>query len=351
MLYEDMCELNKKNKLNFNEFIKDTDRQSKNLLKKQFVCTLYNSDVDTYLRCNGNNLKVISQYTIINFLINHSKCYIKNISLLSNSKCMNYFELDDYYFNQIKNCLKDKKSTINSFSIKKVENLKNYLGKVILCKGHILYNINDSIVLIEKDNNVFLVSDCIIKLTVTNNFNFSFIDVKKISISNLDISSLTKLNGLFLNCHSLEYVEFLNLDTSCIIEMKSMFENCYNLMDIKLSTLDTSHVKRFDRMFKRCKSLENLDLSTFNVKKSKSFAEMFTFCNMLEKIEISNWKAPDCLSISYLFYGCDSLKEVNLNSLFKSIRAKTNLDTLQWIDKKQHNKLVANLRKGGFTYL
>ena len=351
MLYEEICELNKKNKLNFNEVIKDTDRRTKNLCKKQFVCTLYNSGSDTYLRRNGNNLKVISQYTIIKFLINHSKCYIKNISLLSNSKCMNYFELDDYYFNQIKNCLNDTKTIYNSFSIKKVENLRNYLGKVILCKGHILYNINDSIVLVEKDNNVFLVSDCIIKVTVTNNFNFSFISVKKISISNLDISSLTNLNGLFLNCHSLEYVEFLSLDTSCIIEMKAMFENCHNLKDIKLSTLDTSHVKRFDRMFKRCNSLENLDLSTFNVKKSKSFSEMFAFCNSLKKIEISNWKAPDCLSISYLFYGCNSLKEVNLNSLFKSIRAKTNLDKFQWINKKQYNKLVADLRKGGFTYL
>lgn len=351
MIYEDICELNKKNKLNFNEFIKDNDRQTKNLYKKQFVCTLYNSGSDTYLRCNGNNLKVISQSTIINFLINHSKCYIKNISLLSNSKCMNYFELDNYYFDRIKNCFMDKTTTINSFSIKRVDNLKNYLGKVILCKGYILYNINDSIVLVEKDNNVFLVSDCIIKLTVDIKFNFSFMDAKKISISNLDISSLTNLNCLFLNCFSLEYVEFLNIDTSHITEMKAMFENCYHLKDIKLSILDTSHVKRFDRMFKRCKSLEYLDLSTFNVKKSKSFAEMFSFCNMLEKIEISNWIAPDCLSISYLFYGCDSLKEVNLNSLFKSIKAKKCLDILQWIDKKQHKELVDNLRKGGFTYL
>jgi hypothetical protein len=124
--------------------------------------------------------------------------------------------------------------------------------------------------------------------------------VKKIDVSNWDLSSAKFFYGMFAHCYRLE--EIIGLDT-----WDMSFTN-------KLKAFDTKYnVPLFECMFESCEKLNRLDLSSWYIDVDNcSFNKMFANCVNLETIgDVSNWKinfsTADKIDMSGMFENCKKL--------------------------------------------
>ena len=89
------------------------------------------------------------------------------------------------------------------------------------------------------------------------NNNNSFID-----LTDIDISGLNDLLGVFFKLYNMEYVDISGWDTSNVRDMDAMFSQCKNLKNIiGIENLDVSKLKDANSMFYGCKNLVELDLT------------------------------------------------------------------------------------------
>ncbi|EMF0042617.1 BspA family leucine-rich repeat surface protein [Enterococcus hirae] len=79
-------------------------------------------------------------------------------------------------------------------------------------------------------------------------------------------------------------------DTSTVTNMQGMFLNCTKLENLDLSRWDTSNVTNMSNMFWNCQRLSSIgDTSNWNVSKVTNFSGMFYNCASLSEIRMDNW--------------------------------------------------------------
>ena len=142
--------------------------------------------------------------------------------------------------------------------------------------------------------------------------------LRKVDLSEFDISKVTSFVKMFYNCKELVDVKFGNFQTSCATNMKYMFYYCQSLSSLDLSAFDTSQVTDMSSLFYYCYNLEELNLKNFVVTKVKNFFEMFYNCESLISLDLSNFVVLEANDTSYMFYGCGSLISLDLNSFITS---------------------------------
>lgn len=329
MIYDLLCSLNNKHKENCN---KNYSFYNSTLNKE-----IYKNSC-TYILCNINNtiiaknlydtdkIKRISSVLDILYLFNQSEnLYIKNISFLrKNLKVLNYIELDSALVQGLKNVfyLDDFRKNVNSLYIKRVDNLKNYLGKIILSGGYILrkFIISDIIVLavVKRGFDIFIVSEFVLKLLPVEDYlnkGLSLNDLNFINlyVDNLDVSALDNFDCFFRDNKKMETIELKNFDTSNARTMVQMFVDCYNLQNINVEILKTGNVEYFAGMFSHCTRLKVLDLNSWDMSKAINLHGMFEYCRFLEKLEISSWNCPNLEVVDYFLAYCESLRTINMN--------------------------------------
>ena len=113
---------------------------------------------------------------------------------------------------------------------------------------------------------------------------------------------------------ALRSISFSNLNTSKVTKMQGMFDNCSSLETLDLSSFNTSSVKTMMMMFRECGSLSTLDLSSFNTGSVGSMAQMFEGCTNLNALDLSNFDTSSVTTMANMFKGCTSLTELNLSS-------------------------------------
>ena len=134
------------------------------------------------------------------------------------------------------------------------------------------------------------------------------------------------------------------IDLNCIdisnhnIESLSYLFNTLGLENIKkidISNWDVSNIKYMTSMFKNCKKLESIgDISNWNTKSLYGCAFMFNNCINLRHIgDISNWNTSNLHNINYMFYGCEKLSDIG--------------DLNKWDISKIDKKYYMNLPFGG----
>ena len=134
------------------------------------------------------------------------------------------------------------------------------------------------------------------------------------------------------------------IDLNCIdisnhnIESLSYLFNTLGLENIKkidISNWDVSNIKYMTSMFKNCKKLESIgDISNWNTKSLYGCAFMFNNCINLKYIgDISNWNTSNLHNINYMFYGCEKLSDIG--------------DLNKWDISKIDKKYYMNLPFGG----
>ena len=169
------------------------------------------------------------------------------------------------------------------------------------------------------------------ELTYLNLYNFNTSKVTNINsmfgvcnkleniygLENFDTRNITKMKSLFDGCNSLKYLDLSNFDTSNITLLYFLFKDCSKLKQIKgLNKLNTSKVTNMTGLFSKCKKLKFLDLSNFDTSNVETMKEMFFSCTKLKEIKgFENLNTIKLKNMEMLFSGCISLEKINLNNL------------------------------------
>ena len=142
------------------------------------------------------------------------------------------------------------------------------------------------------------------------NKNNSFID-----LTDIDISELNNLWGIFGKLNTVEVVDISGWDTSNVITMDCMFSQCIKLKNIiGIENLDVSKSEDVSYMFYGDENLVELDLTNWNPKLLQKTHYMFYGCSNLKFIKnIENWQLPNIKDVSYMFYYCAKL-DVDLSN-------------------------------------
>ena len=140
--------------------------------------------------------------------------------------------------------------------------------------------------------------------------NNSFID-----LTDLDISELDDLSGVFARLNKVEIIDISGWYTSNVTFMEEMFRKCSKLKNIiGIENLDVSKLKIANSMFYMCENLVELDLTNWNPILLNSAWNMFSYCSNLKIIKnIENWQLPNIKDVSYMFYECTKL-DVDLSN-------------------------------------
>ena len=84
--------------------------------------------------------------------------------------------------------------------------------------------------------------------------------------SNWDTSTVSDMQGMFLNCVQLENLDLSQWNTSNVTNMSNMFWNCQKLSSIgDTSNWDVSHVTNFSGMFYDCISLNHIYMNNWQL--------------------------------------------------------------------------------------
>ena len=140
--------------------------------------------------------------------------------------------------------------------------------------------------------------------------NNSFID-----LTDLDISELDDLSGVFARLNKVEVIDISGWDTSNVTFMDDMFRKCAKLKNIiGIENLDVSKLEDASCMFYGCENLIELDLTNWNPISLENMSYMFYNCLNLKIIKnIENWQLPNIKDVSYMFYECTKL-DVDLSN-------------------------------------
>lgn len=123
-----------------------------------------------------------------------------------------------------------------------------------------------------------------------------------VDISELDVSHLTELDGMFYMCDS-ELVGLDKMDTSNVLSMRAMFHWCQS-DTLDLSRFNTSNVQDMRDMFRGCKAYR-LDLTSFDTSKVKDMSAMFYMCKSHE-IDISSFNFYEVETVHHILSECSS---------------------------------------------
>ena len=169
--------------------------------------------------------------------------------------------------------------------------------------------------------------------------NNSFID-----LTDLDISELDDLSGVFARLNKVEIIDISGWYTSNVTFMEEMFRKCSKLKNIiGIENLDVSKLKIANSMFYMCENLVELDLTNWNPILLKTAWSMFYRCSNLKIIKnIENWQLTNIKDISYMFYNCVKL-DVDLSNWdltkIKDDFMKNRIFTNSGITKNHYPKL------------
>ena len=101
--------------------------------------------------------------------------------------------------------------------------------------------------------------------------------------------SVNNLQSLFENIIQLKRIDLTNFDMSNVINMDSMFEGCTSLEDVILTGVNTENLKSMNYLFKNCKNLKEVDLSPINSENVENMTSIFEGCENINSINISSF--------------------------------------------------------------
>lgn len=126
------------------------------------------------------------------------------------------------------------------------------------------------------------------------------------NVEDLDLSKATVLDSMFKapstlsgGLHTISIKNMPEKDASALY----MFENCNNLTAV--NGLDLSNITKVEGIFSSCGSLEELT-GALNLQKVTSIENMFKNCRSIKTLEFTN--TNNITSIGQAFYGCTSLE-------------------------------------------
>lgn len=175
-------------------------------------------------------------------------------------------------------------------------------------------------------------------VTRTDNMFNGCINIKRLTQNAFDLSSCTRINGMFAGMNQLRAAPSL-INSSQVVDLDNLFTSCFYLSEI--GYIDTQSVTDFYRMFINCYSLTGLDweldcrsatrmrgifhscislikapaMRNMNlVNQVTEVRDLFYNCNSLSEFtNIDDFDTQYVRSFYYMFYNCLSLTEIPFN--------------------------------------
>lgn len=125
----------------------------------------------------------------------------------------------------------------------------------------------------------------------------------------IDVSLINNFFMMFATCIC-EEIDLSTWNNTRVTNMRQMFISCSNLKTVKIgSGLDTSHVTRVDGMFNNCSSLENIP--AFNLPSVTNMSSMFSNVGSKLTDESLNNILLTCISATS-FTGTKKLRSIGI---------------------------------------
>lgn len=159
-------------------------------------------------------------------------------------------------------------------------------------------------------------------------------------ISDWDVSNITCMRNMFMNCSATSFGDLSNWDVSNVADMSNMFASCETENFGDLSNWDVSHVTDMSNMFTRCKIKTLGCLANWDVSKVTTMSGMFSYC-AIEGLDLSKWNVSNVVNMCNLFCECTSAsvgdlsqwdvsKVDNIACMFYGCRVKSFGDISGW---------------------
>ena len=137
-----------------------------------------------------------------------------------------------------------------------------------------------------------------------------------LDLTNWTFTGVENIAELFRGCTNLREIKGIsNLDVSKVSNMYGVFKGCQSLITLDLSRWVVDNVQSMGLMFSQCQKLTTLiGLENWNVSKVTDMANMFNWCENLLNVDfLTNWNVNNVKNISSMFNYCRKIKEVNFN--------------------------------------
>ena len=144
--------------------------------------------------------------------------------------------------------------------------------------------------------------------------------LKKISMQNLQIPKVTDMQRMFCDDASMRVLPYLKtvdmrgVNAPKLKIMRFMFVGCTSLKNVYFDNMNAPNIEDTFFMFHTCKSLETIDVSSLGFKNATLFG-MFINCSSLKTVNLNTIHKSTFTSIGNIFAGCASLKNVYINNL------------------------------------
>ena len=214
------------------------------------------------------------------------------------------------------------------------------------------------------EKNEIILKEITTVTNMSNMFSHKYCDIIAINFKNWDISNVTNMEKMFLECNNIKGIS--NWNTSKVNNMSYMFSKCNNIPNISnwdtsnvkdmsymfnecniipdISNWDTSNVKLMTGLFFNCIYLSSLpDLSKWDTYNVEDFSKMFDECKSLQSLpDISKWETSSVKDMSYMFHNCWSLAYFpdiskwkifnvqNMSHMFHNCWSVTSFQKLNW---------------------
>ncbi|MDO5133374.1 MAG: BspA family leucine-rich repeat surface protein, partial [Eubacteriales bacterium] len=141
------------------------------------------------------------------------------------------------------------------------------------------------------------------------------------NLSNLDVSRVTTMRGMFQGCAKLKELVLIEnnkgiWDTSNVTDMRRMFFGCTSLRKLDLSTLNTSSVTELEETFTDCTGLTELSLIRWDVSSVTNLKGLLRGCANLKEVDLSSWNTSNVGDMSEMFSGCGDLQVIHASGNF-----------------------------------
>ena len=115
-----------------------------------------------------------------------------------------------------------------------------------------------------------------------------------VDFAEFNLEHVKTIEGLFMDCKSLEFVGDLSLwNTNSIENMSYVFSGCKNLRSLKgLSNWDTSNVTNMAHLFEQCDNISKFlpEISPWSLQKVTDISYLFAGCQSIDSlIDIEKW--------------------------------------------------------------
>ena len=182
--------------------------------------------------------KVIIQISTLDFLVvylKNSDCYISNLSLLKDARTLYVHMITETEWLEIVNKI-GTLDKYNSFIIKKVSDLREYISKLVLTRRvSLLIETKCYSLILLNNKDLVLVSE--LKLKVNDDTELMFFGhIKYIKIENLDVSDVTDLSFTFQQMYNTEVIELSNFDLDCssfLITIKAIYIGSFHIIQLE----------------------------------------------------------------------------------------------------------------------